>query len=141
MVAIVVFSVLWILMTGLLNRYFPWFVALLGPLLGLAVRRAGRGIDWRFPILAAVFAFTGAHAAHAAVAASTTAQLFDADTFLILRNATRLTWPLFFDEVVGVADWLFAFIAAGLAAFYSQRRLSRTEYYSLRLWQQEQADG
>jgi hypothetical protein len=51
-----------------------------------------------------------------------------------------MTWPVFFDEVLTVADGFFAVVAAGVAAFYSQRRLTRMEYLALRLWQEEQSD-
>jgi len=49
-----------------------------------------------------------------------------------------MTWPVFFDEVLTIADTFFAVVGAGLAGFYSNRRLSRSEYLALRLWREEQ---
>jgi hypothetical protein len=49
-----------------------------------------------------------------------------------------MTWPVFFNEVLTVADVFFAVVGAGLAGFYSNRRLTRTEYLALRLWREEQ---
>ena len=50
------------------------------------------------------------------------------------------TWPVFFDEVLTIADGFYAVVGAGLAAFYSNRRLTRSEYLALRLWHEEQQD-
>ena len=41
LVVIVVFSVLWVMLTALLGRFFPWLALVLGAILGIAVRRAG----------------------------------------------------------------------------------------------------
>ena len=59
LIVIVVFCVLWIITASLTGRVFAWMTVVLGYLLGLAIRHAGRGIDWRFPTLAAVFAVGG----------------------------------------------------------------------------------
>ena len=52
LIVIVVFSVIWAMLSTLTDRIWPWMTMLLGILLGLAIRRAGRGLDWRFPLLA-----------------------------------------------------------------------------------------
>lgn len=140
LIAIIVFCVLWVALTSLSNRVFPWMTVLLGAMLGFAVRRAGRGIDWRFPVLAAVLTVIGAFLANVVIAASYTAETFDTDTLQILRSVTTMTWPVFFDEVLNAADGFYAAFAAGLAAFLANRRLTRKEYYALRLWRAE-SDG
>jgi len=48
-----------------------------------------------------------------------------------------MTWPVFFDEVWNVADSFFAVVAAGVAGFLANRRLTRREFYALRLWREE----
>lgn len=83
----------------------------------------------------------GSLAANIILAASVTADGFGTGTLQILQAATSMTWPVFFDEVLTVADVFFAVVGAGLAAFYSNRRLTRTEYFALRLWRQEQKIG
>ena len=70
LVTIVIFSALWVALSSLTNRVFPWMTVVLGAMVGFAVRRAGRGVDWRFPVLAAVLTLLGALLANIVVAAS-----------------------------------------------------------------------
>ena len=49
LIVIILFSLLWAMLSTLVNRIFPWMTVLLGVAIGLVVRRAGRGLDWRFP--------------------------------------------------------------------------------------------
>jgi hypothetical protein len=109
----------------------------LGYVLGMAIRHAGRGVDWRFPALAAVFALSGSVLSNVALAASTTAAEFGTGTLDILRAVTTMTWPVFFDEVWNIGDSFYAALSAGLAAFLAPRKLSRSEYFALRLWRRE----
>lgn len=131
LLAILVFSVLWAMLSVLLGRVFPWLTLLLGILVGLAVRHGGRGLDWRFPILAAALAALGALAGNVVVAAAFTAPLLDTTTFTVLRSLTVMTWPVFFDEVMTPADFVYAIFAGGIAAFYANRRLTRVESRAL----------
>ena len=136
-VAIAVFCVFWVALTAVIDRVFPWITVLLGALVGFAVQRAGRGIDWRHPLLAAVLALLGAVVANIVLAASTTADIFDTSTLHILKAVTNMTWPVFFDEVMTAADGFYAVVAAALAAFLANRRLTRSQYYALRLMRAE----
>jgi hypothetical protein len=139
-ISVIVFSLLWITLTELTNRVFPWLTVVLGFLIGQSIRLAGRGTDWRFPAIAALMALVGSLVANVVVAASVTAEGYDTGTLQILQAVTSMTWPVFFDEVLTIADGFFALIAASLAAFYSNRRLSRSEYMALRLWREERHD-
>ena len=136
-VAVVVFCVFWVVLTALIDRVFPWITVLLGAMVGFAMQRAGRGIDWRYPLLAATLALFGAVLANIVLAASTTADIFDTSTLHILKAVTSMTWPVFFDEVMTAADGFYAVVAAALAAFLANRRLSRSQYYALRLMRAE----
>ena len=138
LLVIVLFSVIWISLSDITQRVFPWFTVVLGYLLGHSIRIAGRGTDWRFPVLAASLAVAGALFANIAVSASVTADGFGVGTVEVLRAVTSMTWPVFFVEVMSVADAFFALLAAALAAFYANRKLSRSQYRALRLWQEEQ---
>lgn len=140
LIAIAIFSVLWVALSALLNRVLPWMTVLLGAMLGFAVRHAGRGVDWRFPVLAASLTLLGALLANIVVAASTTADIFETSTLHVLQSVTSMTWPVFFDEVLNAADGFYAVLSAGLAAFLSNRPLTRSQYYALRLWR-AQSDG
>ena len=59
----------------------------------------------------------------------------------VLRSVTTMTWPIFFDETMTAADFVFAAFAAGIAAFYSNRQLNRREYQALRVWQEDKKAG
>ena len=135
--AVVIFCVFWVALTALIDRVFPWITVLLGAMVGFAVQRAGRGIDWRYPLLAATLAVVGAVLANIVLAASSTADIFDTSTLHILQAVTSMTWPVFFDEVMTAADGFYAVVAAALAAFLANRRLSRSQYYALRLMRAE----
>lgn len=137
LVAIIVFCVLWVVFTQLIDRVFPWLTVVLGAMIGFAVQQAGRGVDWRFPLLAVVLALAGALVANVVLAASYTAEMFETGTLHVLQAVTSMTWPVFFDEVLTVADGFYAVLSAGLAAFLANRRLSRSQYFALRLWRAE----
>lgn len=113
---------------------------LLGAMLGFAVRRAGLGVDWRFPVLAAALSLFGALLGNVVIAASYTAEILDTGTLQILRSVTSMTWPVFYEETLTAADGFYAVVAAGLAAFFANRRLTRSQYHALRLWR-ARSDG
>ena len=138
LIVVIAFSAAWALLSVAIGRVFPWMTLVQALLIGLAVRRAGRGIDWRFPTVAAIAATSGALIGNIVVAAAFTAGEFDTGTMTILRSVTAMTWPVFFDEVMTGADLFYAIAGAGLAAFYANRRLGRQQYLALRSWQQQQ---
>jgi hypothetical protein len=135
-----VFCVVWVLLSAVTNRVFPWMTVVLGVALGISIRKAGRGVDWHFPALAALMALVGSVAGNIVLAASTTAAEYGTGTLHVLQAVTSMTWPVFFDEVWNVADGLFAVVSAALAAFLAPRRLNRSERYALRLWRQQRSD-
>ncbi len=141
LVAIVVFSVLWTMLSLLLDKFFPWFTLVMGALLGLVVRRAGLGLDWRFPVLAAAMALVGSLVGNLIVAAAFTAEELQSSVLSVLAGFSELNWSAFFAEVLTPADAVFAVFAAAIAAFYSIRRLSRRQYLALRLWRQSNDRG
>jgi len=136
-IVIVVFSTLWAMMSTLLNRIFPWMTIILGILVGLAIRRAGRGVDWRFPTLAAFIAAAGALISNVVVSAAFTARALETSTITVLRAVTSMTWPVFFSEALTAADIVYGLVAAGVAAFYANRRLGRAEYLAVRKYEEE----
>jgi hypothetical protein len=139
LIVVIVFGILWAMLSVLIDRIFPWMTVIMGIIIGLAVRRAGHGLDWRFPLIAAVCALLGSLGGNIVVAAAFTAPLLGTDTLTVLSAVTVMTWPVFFDEVMTPADLIFALVSAAVAAFYANRRLTRAEYLALRTW--EDADG
>lgn len=138
LVVIVMFAIVWSMLSVALSRVFPWFTLLLGFLVGFGVRRGGQGLDWRFPAAAAVLALTGSILGNIVVAAAYTAGDYDVGTLTVLSRVTTMTWPVFFDEVMTAADFVYAFSSAGIAAYYANRRLSRREYHAVRVWQERE---
>lgn len=136
LIVIIGFSVLWAMLSVLIDRIFPWMTVIMGIFIGLAVRRAGLGLDWRFPAIAAGFALFGSLVGNVVVAAAFTAPELGTDTITVLRNLTVMTWPVFFDEVMTPADLIFAIVSGVAAAFYANRRLTRAQYLALRTWRQ-----
>lgn len=136
-IVIILFSIIWAMLSTLVNRIFPWMTVVLGITIGLVVRRAGRGLDWRFPVLAAGLTLAGAVFANVVVAAAFTADELGTSTFTILRAVTSMTWPVFFDEVWNIGDTFYAALSAAVAAFFAPRKLSRSEFYALRMWRRE----
>lgn len=141
LIVIVAFSAAWAMLSTALGRVFPWMTVLQALLIGFAVRRAGRGLDWRFPVVAALAALAGALLGNVVVAASFTAAEFETGTLAVLRAVTSLTWPVFFDEVMTGADAFYALTGAGIAAFFANRKLTRAQYGAWRRWQEQQRDG
>ena len=133
-ITVILFCILWSLLSSMRDRVLPWLTVVLGLIVGHAVRRAGRGLDWRFPLLAAVATLVGSLAGNVVVAASFTAGELGTDTFTVLRKVTSLTWPAFFDRVVTAADVIYALTGAAVAAFYANRRLTRHQYTAVRTW-------
>jgi len=138
LVVVILFSVLWAMVSTLLGRIFPWMTLLLGVAVGLVVRRAGQGLDWRFPLIAAGITLAGSLLANIVVAAAFTAEALGTSTLDILRAVTTMTWPVYFAEVLSPVDLIYALFAAGIAAFYAQRKLDRAEFMALRKWEEEQ---
>ncbi len=130
--ALVLMSAVWTYAAVLSDRVFPWFSVVQGAAIGLAVRRYGRGIDWRFPVIAAVLAWVGTFLGNFVVALPTTIGQLGAGVFEVLRGLTWWSFETFFDEVITIVDHIYAFCAAAIAAFWSKRRLNRHEVYALR---------
>jgi len=129
---VVLMNLLWMMSASLLNRVFPWYVIIQSIPVGYAVRLAGQGLDWRFPLLAAVVAWTGAYTGNFMLAADTAADEFGTGALQIIASMSELTLGLYFDEVVNSADHVYALTAAGVAAFLAKRRLTRSQEYAVR---------
>lgn len=125
-------SATWTLVAVTFDRVFPWFSIVQGALAGLAVRRYGRGFDWRFPLVAGLLAWAGAFFGNLMVALPTTGSELGASVFEVLRGLTWWSFETFFSEVITIVDHIYALFAAAVSAFYARRRLNRHEVYALR---------
>ena len=103
------------------------------------MQRASKGVDWWFALIAAVLTLIGSVVANIVLAASTKADQTGGSTLSVLQDSSFETWLFFFGVDWNIGDGAFAVFAAAVAAFYSMRRLSRDEYYAVRLWREERA--
>lgn len=131
-VTMLILSGFWTFFANLSGRVFPWFSIIQGIFVGLAVRRFGRGLDWRFPLIAGTVAWSGAFIGNVMVAIPVTTTELGASAFEVLRGLTWWSFRTFFTEVIGVVDHIYALSAAAVAVFYSKRRLARHEEFALR---------
>jgi len=131
-VIMVVTIATWMSLADLFDRVFPWFVVPQGALMGVAVRRWGRGFDWRFPVIAAAASVLAAYLGNFFLAADASAAEFDTGLLRIVTSVTAWTYRTFFEEALTAADHIFAICSAMLAAFLSNRQLSRAEVHALR---------
>ena len=128
---------LWASSADIFGRVFPWLSIIQGVLVGLLVRRAGNGFDWRFPLIAGATAWIGAVSANFFIAVMTTSDELGVSAMQVLANLTPMTFEVFFTETFDVVDHIYALTAAAIAAFYSKRNLNRREVLALRNFQQE----
>jgi hypothetical protein len=131
-VTMLVLGGFWTFFTGVTGRVFPWFSIVQGIFIGLAVRRFGRGLDWRFPLTAGTVAWAGAFLGNLMVAIPVTTSELGASAPEVIRGLTWWSFRTFFTEVITVIDYIYAFCAAAVAMFYSKRRLTRHEDFALR---------
>ena len=114
------------------GRVFPWFSIPIGALVGLAVQRFGRGLDWRFPVIAVVLAGFAAYAGNLLIGILETGRYIEASAGEVLRGLSGDTMRNFFRNTVNPIDHIYAFAACGVAAFFANRRLKRHEVLGLR---------
>ncbi len=126
-IAIICLNIVWVYTASASGRFFPWISVWQGIAIGLSVQRTGRGLDWRFPLIAGIAAWIGA---------------FSGNLFIALAFTTTDTgreidgwWQIlqsFFMHTTTVVDLIYAFCAVAVATFYSKRRLNRHEVLALR---------
>jgi len=135
---VLIFGWLWAAFSVQTGRVFPWFTILIGALVGIAVRRYGRGLDWRFPVLAAAIAWIGAYVDNLIIGIVETGRYIEAESWQVTLGLSRDTMENFFANTINPIDHIYAFCAAGVAAFLANRRLNRREVLALRSMHKEQ---
>jgi len=135
--ALLVFDWLWASMSMQTGRIYPWLSVLIGALIGLVVRLYGRGLDWRFPLIAALFAWAGAYAGNLMIAILETGRYIEAKSFSVFLGLSKDTIENFFANTVSPIDHIYAFCAAGVASFLAKRRLKRREVLVVRKSQED----
>jgi hypothetical protein len=132
-VVVLVFGWMWAILSVETGRVFPWFTILIGAIVGLAVRRYGRGLNWRFPTLAAFVAWGGAYVENLMIGIVETGRYIEAAPYRVFAGLSMDTIENFFANTVSPVDHIYAVCAAGVAAFFAQRRLNRREVLAIRM--------
>lgn len=130
--AVLVCGWLWAIVSMQTGRVFPWFSVLFGAIIGLAVRRFGRGLDWRFPVIAAALAWAGAYAGNLMIGIVETARYIEAGALSVLAGLSGDTMEYFFANTINPIVHIYALCAAGIAAFLAKRQLNRRQVLAIR---------
>ena len=123
---------LWAILSVTSGRVFPWFSVLNGAVIGIAMQRFGRGLDWRFPVMAAVIAGLAAYTGNLVIGIYETGRYIEAAPLNVLGGLSADTMENFFQITINPIDHIYAFCACGVAAFFANRRLKRHEVFGLR---------
>jgi hypothetical protein len=127
----------WALFAMATNKVFPWFSILMGALIGLAIQRFGRGLDWRFPVMAVVIAGFASYFGNLMIGVMETGRYIEAGAANVLLGLSADTVRNFFNNTITPVDHIYAFSACGVAAFFANRRLQRHEVLGLRTMERE----
>lgn len=114
------------------GRVFPWFSILIGMLIGVAMQRFGRGMDWRFPLSAGLVAGVAAYAGNLMIGVLQTGRYIEAQPLQVIAGISLDTISHFFKNTITPVDHIYALCSVGVAAFFSNRRLNRREVLALR---------
>lgn len=131
LLALIILNAMWVYFSLLFDRYYPWGSIVQGFMIGCAVRHFGNGIHWRFPLLAATFAFGGALTGSFVVSLNLTAREFSASALSLVSEVSWYTIETFMTRDFGRVGLIYAITAAVLAAFFANRRLDRYEEVAL----------
>jgi hypothetical protein len=123
---------LWALFSTMTGRVFPWFSVLIGAIIGIAMQRFGKGLDWRFPVLAVVVAGIAAYAGNLMIGVLETGRYIEEAPIRVVGGLSADTIRYFFKNTISPVDHIYAFCACGVAAFFANRRLKRHEVLGLR---------
>lgn len=131
-VAAALLNVLWVGLSLGLDRFFPWFSVIQGFLIGRAVQHYGRGLDWRYPVIAAVVAAGAAFTGSFLSALNLTGREFGTGALPLVAEIGWYTLSTFATREFGVVGTVYALMGAAIAAFFAPRRLDRYQESALR---------
>ena len=122
----------WALVSMASGRVLPWATILMGAIIGIAMQRFGRGLDWKYPVVAVVIAAFAAYLGNLMIGVVETGRYIDAEPVEVFRGLSMDTMRNFFRNTINPIDHIYAFSACGVAAFFANRRLKRHEVLGLR---------
>lgn len=137
--ALVLVHLCWAYSAVLLDRVFPWMTIVQGALIGMGVQRLGRGLDWRFPLIAALWSFPASFTGNLVVALSLTANAAGVAIVDVIAGLSASSLQKFYSETITSVDIIFAFCSIALATFFAKRRLTRQQANALHKYELEQS--
>ena len=123
---------IWAVQAMTTGRVFPWFSVLIGILIGFAMQRFGRGLDWRFPLGAGLVAGLAAYAGNLMIGVLETGRYIEAQPMQVIAGLSLDTMNYFFKNTINPIDHIYAICSVAVAAFFAKRRLNRREVLALR---------
>ena len=130
----------WVYGCLIFDHFFPWFSVIQGFFIGRAVQHFGRGIDWRFPLLAALTAAVAGFAGSFLSALFLTGREFDTSAVALVGEVSWHTITTFTSREFGAVGTIYAGMSAALAGFFANRRLDRYEAVALRKYRESSGD-
>lgn len=131
MIWAVITVALWAYVALLFDRYFPWVSMLQGVVIGLAMQRYGKGLNWRYPANAALITAFAAVVGSFLVALCLTGREFGTGALALIDEISPHTVKTFLVRDFGVVGVIYMMFAAALAGFFANRRLLAGEAAAL----------
>lgn len=128
----------WALLSMASGRVLPWATILMGAIIGIAMQRFGRGLDWKYPVAAIVITGIASYFGNLMIGVLETGRYIEASPMEVLRGLSSDTMRYFFRNTINPIDHIYAFSACGVAAFFANRRLKRHEVLGLRTVDREE---
>lgn len=127
----------WALLSTASGRVLPWATIPMGAIIGIAMQRFGRGLDWKYPVVAVVITGIAAYFGNLMIGVLETGRYIEARPMEVLGGLSLDTMRNFFRNTINPIDHIYAFSACGVAAFFANRRLKRHEVFGLRTMNRE----
>ena len=105
---VLLFGWMWAFLSVETGRVFPWFSILIGVFIGIGVQRYGRGLDWRFPVIAALIAWAGAYVDNLMIGILETGRYIEAAPVRVFAGLSKDTMENFFANTVTPVDHIYA---------------------------------
>ncbi len=132
LLALVILNAVWVWSSMIFDVFAEWGSLVQGFFIGRAIQHFGRGIDWRFPAIAAGAAIVAAFTGSFVSALFLTGREFDTGALPLIQEISWHTIATFATQKFGLVGSIYAGMAALIAAFFAGRRLDRYEAVALR---------
>jgi hypothetical protein len=136
LITAIIFNIIWVYVSMFFDRFFPWLAIIQGILIGKSFKKYGHGLDWYFPILAAILATLASITGSFLSALNLTGREFNTGAMNLINEITWHTLKTFMINEFSIVGLIYAIFAAMLAAYYAKRHLSRAQSIAIRKYQE-----